>query len=201
MAGFQLTKAFTDLHEGLGRHQETLTKNELVDFLRGFYFEELFYNIALAFVKVAVLLCYWRIFPTRYMKWTFSALVTIIGLWFTATTLVLILQCRPVRKAWDNQIEGTCYDRRAFFLGQGIPHIVTDAAILISPIYPIWKLNMKLYQKVALSGVFLMGGWWALPPSSCLCALLMLRTQCGCVQHCPSPCCVLSSKQGTGHHL
>lgn len=53
----------------------------------------------------------------------------------------------------------SCYNRSHFFLAQGI-HIVTDAAIWATPVYPVWRLNIKLYQKIALTGVFLIGAWY-----------------------------------------
>ena len=77
----------------------------------------------------------------------------------TASQLALALQCIPVNAVWDKSVKGTCFDQRKFFVGQGIPHILTDFAILVSPIYPVWQLNMKRYQKVAMTAVFGMGGW------------------------------------------
>ena len=72
----------TDLHQGFGQHQQTLSVQEVSDFLKGFYLEEMFYNLGMGFTKTGVLLCYKRIFPTRYMTWMFYILLTVTLLWW-----------------------------------------------------------------------------------------------------------------------
>ena len=44
-----------------------------------------------------------------------------------------------------------------FFNGNSIPNIITDAAILILPLPYIWKLQLPLAQKLALSSIFALG--------------------------------------------
>lgn len=45
----------------------------------------------------------------------------------------------------------------AFFIGNAIPNIVTDWALLLFPIPYIWRLHQSRAQKVALCGVFGLG--------------------------------------------
>ena len=77
-----LIPLMTDVAQGLGKHEATLSAQELENFLKGFYFEELFYNLGLGFLKVGVLLCFKRIFPTRYMSWMFHILLAIVLMWW-----------------------------------------------------------------------------------------------------------------------
>jgi hypothetical protein len=46
----------------------------------------------------------------------------------------------------------------AYFIGKAIPNIITDWALLFLPIPYIWRLHQSRAQKVALCGVFGLGG-------------------------------------------
>lgn len=68
-----------------------------------------------------------------------------------------ILQCVPIQAYWDPKIKARCEKKYAFFLGQAIPNIALDFVLLILPLHPLWKLNMKRTQKIALVVVFVLG--------------------------------------------
>ena len=74
---------------------------------------------------------------------------------------------------WDKTMNPTCsvnvYD---FFIGNAVPNIITDWALLVLPIPYIWRLHQVRAQKVALCGVFGLGGLYVpciarLPTSIC----------------------------------
>ena len=50
----------------------------------------------------------------------------------------------------------------AYFIGKAIPNICTDLALLFLPIPYIWRLHQSRAQKVALCGVFGLGGLYVL---------------------------------------
>ena len=68
-----------------------------------------------------------------------------------------ILQCVPIPAYWDPSIQATCVYKYGFFLGQAIPNIVLDFALLLLPLHPLWKLHTGRRQKVALFIVFTLG--------------------------------------------
>ena len=70
-----------------------------------------------------------------------------------------IFQCHPVQRAWNLTVPGTCLNLRAVFIGNAVPNIVTDAIILCMPLYHVWKLHVRAAQKVALTGIFLLGAF------------------------------------------
>ena len=60
---------------------------------------------------------------------------------------------------WDKSTNPTCaVNVYAFFIGNAVPNIVTDWALLTLPIPYIWRLHQARAQKVALCGVFGLGG-------------------------------------------
>ncbi len=46
----------------------------------------------------------------------------------------------------------------AFFIGNAVPNIITDWALLFLPVPYIWRLQQKTLQKTALCSVFGLGG-------------------------------------------
>lgn len=74
-------------------------------------------------------------------------------------TLSGIFQCSPIARAWNPLIEGTCLNLRAVFIGNAVPNIVTDILILTMPIYHVWKLQMRKSQRLALTGIFMLGAF------------------------------------------
>jgi hypothetical protein len=61
---------------------------------------------------------------------------------------------------WDRTIPGGhCVDNTAFLLGNSIPNIATDIAILLLPLPFIWRLQQSKSRKIALSGIFLLAGF------------------------------------------
>lgn len=45
-----------------------------------------------------------------------------------------------------------------FFVGNSVPNIIGDIAILAIPIYKVMPLQMSSKSKIAVLGMFLMGG-------------------------------------------
>ena len=72
--------------------------------------------------------------------------------------LPAIFDCMPIHAFWDVEVPRTCIESLHYFLGVAIPNVVTDILLLIFPLPWIWKLVMPTSQKIALSGIFLLGG-------------------------------------------
>lgn len=124
------------------------------------YCAEIFYVLAISFIKFSILLFYQRIFPTPNFVITLWIIGTITLTWTIAGGLSFVFQCSPVSKTWNPNLNGKCVDIIKLFVGNAIPNIVTDFAIIIAPIPMIFKLRIAYAQKIALCVVFLMGGMY-----------------------------------------
>ena len=78
-----------------------------------------------------------------------------------------IFQCSPIDSFWEWDYSSVplldCHGPDSGsppgrYLGYTIPHIVTDAVLLILQMPLVWKLQMRRSQKVMLTVVFAMGG-------------------------------------------
>ncbi|GJC80683.1 satratoxin biosynthesis SC1 cluster protein 4 [Colletotrichum liriopes] len=133
--------------------------NMQVQFLKLLLAFECIYVTAVMFVKVSLLLMYCRIFPSRNFKFAAMTLGGVTIAWWIAIVFVCIFQCTPVAKAYMPFIDGTCIDLKASFIGNAIPNILTDVAILCLPIGQVWKLQVTLAQRLSLCFMFLLGGF------------------------------------------
>ncbi|KAK4209074.1 hypothetical protein QBC37DRAFT_324543 [Rhypophila decipiens] len=119
---------------------------------------EIIYPTAIAITKYSILAMYWRIFPTQTVRLGTYILGGMTTAWWLAVCLVAVFQCTPQGKVFNPLgIEGTCIDNNDFFLGNSIPNIITDVAILCLPTYEVGKLHLPKSQRVALGLVFLLG--------------------------------------------
>lgn len=106
---------------------------------------------------------YYRIFPTKFIKWGLIGLGSFTAAWWLAVALTTIFQCTPIRAAWVLTLQPTadpsskCIDNNGFFIGNGVPNIFTDLCILVMPLHEVYKLHIPRSQKIALGGVFMLG--------------------------------------------
>ncbi|KOC15521.1 hypothetical protein AFLA70_122g002121 [Aspergillus flavus AF70] len=147
---------------GLGYHLEYVmqTPEKLVNLQKGLVANQILdFPFTVTPAKISILLFYIRIFSTPKFRMIayaagFIVLGHGIGVFFAA-----IFQCSPVQYAWDKTIEGgSCFDQQAFYRYVSPPNILTDVLILVMPLPFVWKLHTRMTQKLALTGVFLLGG-------------------------------------------
>ena len=118
------------------------------------------YGVSVAVSKLAILLLYLRVFTAQMRGFTIALVlvgVVVIGAG-VANTLAAILQCSPVPYAWDKTIDGgNCINGLAFARFMAIPNVVDGFVMLVMPIPLIWRLDLAVQQKVALTATFLHG--------------------------------------------
>ena len=117
------------------------------------------YCISLVGTEISILLLYCSIFPGK----GFALAARIVGgfalAWGIASILSYVFACRPVQGFWDLTIDSQCIDRRDLVLGIAVVSIVMDIVILALPMRDIWGLQVTTKQKLAVLGMFLLGGF------------------------------------------
>ena len=78
--------------------------------------------------------------------------------WGSGVVFSTIFQCSPISYAWTRTPPGHCIDLLAFYRWLSLPNLLIDVSTLLLPVNMVWKLQVTFKQKMALSGVFLMGG-------------------------------------------
>ena len=117
------------------------------------------YTILLPTIKISILIFYCRIFETRKFKTAAKIVGVFIILYMLAFVVTEFCICQPLDHYWNQVLgeTGKCFNYNKWSMAGAIINIITDAAILFLPIPMIWKLRVSKNQKIALSGVFLLG--------------------------------------------
>lgn len=71
-----------------------------------------------------------------------------------------VFSCTPVAAFWDLSLAdaATCIDSSKFYIGITVPNIIFDFLTVALPVHEVWSLQMGRDKKLAISGVFLLGG-------------------------------------------
>ena len=131
------------------------------DYVKVEFFGEIIYMIAMASIKISILLFYYRLFNSdprfRIAVWVMA---TVVMCWYLTSTLIAIFQCSPIPYNWDRTIPGgQCIRTDTLWIGNSVSNLITDVAILCLPLPIIWRMDVTPRQKIAISGMFLLGAW------------------------------------------
>ena len=77
--------------------------------------------------------------------------------YFVSVVLESFLFCRPVAYNWNKSIDGTCKDPSLGYLLAAITNLLIDVIIVFLPLPLLWKLQMQLTKKIAITGMFSLG--------------------------------------------
>lgn len=119
----------------------------------------IFFCAATGFAKGSILIFYLRIFPmksARIVIWI--AFAFIIG-YSTASVLVNIFSCNPVRGSWDPVAMATakCINRPVFYFLQAGLGIFADILTVIIPLPWLKTLMLPKKQKIGVGVLLTMG--------------------------------------------
>ncbi|KAI0107389.1 hypothetical protein F4776DRAFT_424658 [Hypoxylon sp. NC0597] len=148
-------------HKGVGQHLPiTLKSMEEIESIRKWIFVKKFsYISSMASIRLSILALYIRLFPTRFTirYGRFLAIITI--LWLIVASLLCLLQCKPISSNWEMKNDGICSAVREHFLSMTTTNIILDIFTLCLPIKEIKGLQMPLWKKIAICGIFIAGGF------------------------------------------
>ena len=135
------------------------------------YVSFVLYDLAIVGAKVSILLQLSAIFSGSkrgYFYWASMALIIINIVFYIALSFALIFQCKPLEKAWNPTVEGTCVNQDALLTSSGPFNIVSDFLIFVLPLWAIWKLQLPLRRRLEVSGAF------AIALFGCICSAVRL---------------------------
>lgn len=92
------------------------------------------------------------------MRKALLVITAILVAWNIGALFSAIFQCSPIDKFWNVETPGKCFNGLVYFRAIACTNLLTDVLILIVPMPVIWGLKISHAQKIALSGVFLLGG-------------------------------------------
>ncbi|KAF7155407.1 hypothetical protein CNMCM5623_007478 [Aspergillus felis] len=145
---------------GYGRHFALIAEqpSTISMFLKLVFVTQLVYLIALNTIKISFPILYMHIFiPSRVLKSLCIALIALLIMECVEEIIVVILQCQPVRKAWDVTIPGHCLNMTLFYYVSFGIKLATDIAIFVLPIPPLLRLRVHGLKKFGVILMFALG--------------------------------------------
>lgn len=145
---------------GIGRDVWTLTPEQITDFGRFFFVNEVIYFTAVPLAKLALLFFYRRIFPGTGVRRLLGVTIAFNLLYGIAFSSVSIFQCTPMNYfwlRWDGLHKGHCVDINAFSWSNAIISIVLDLWMLAIPLWQLRRLTLSRKTKLGVGLMFAAG--------------------------------------------
>ncbi|RYC56704.1 hypothetical protein CHU98_g9511 [Xylaria longipes] len=143
---------------GIGRHIWDTPAPWLPEALMYFTIGSWIYLILTMTIKLTFLFFYRRLFSahtkSRYFIDGAIIFVTLLNISLFFATIFI---CTPIQREWNPTIPGHCIDPVILPYFSGISSFLTDIYVLVMPIILLWRLNMRMQQKLKVASIFALG--------------------------------------------
>lgn len=155
---------------GMGIHADLLDPADIVMMAKWLVVAEILYAFNLGWTKLSLLLMYYRIFRVPYFKKMAWVVGTFVMAWVVCITFLFVFICVPVEKLWYPDLPGRCINQVGTWIANAASTIMTDLIILLMPVHPMWKVQLKVREKLGLVAAFGLGFLSVLPLPVCCAA-------------------------------
>ena len=120
--------------------------------------------LAVTTIRVAVILLYMHIFPSRRFRYTCFGVIVFNFLFLLATILAECFICQPLSYRWNLAIKGaSCGDEQALTLYTAGINLLQDIIVVFIPMPMLWGLRMEPHKKLGVTCIFGLGIAYDLP--------------------------------------
>ncbi len=141
------------IHYGYGRHKLYLTQRQYIEFEKYSYGEWIQTFQTLIFTKISICFFLLRIPVEKRFIRPIQATIFILIVSNIILTLLWILQCNPVARAWNTQTPGTYFTNaqlQRIIISQALISIISDFVLALFPIVLLWKVQIALRTKAGI---------------------------------------------------
>ncbi|CAJ2503568.1 Uu.00g109620.m01.CDS01 [Anthostomella pinea] len=151
---------------GLGQHFLLLTQAQWLGYLKTFYVANAAYVVSTAFIKLALLLQYRRVFERGYvMHRLITGLTVFTALWGLAYSFIAWFPCFPVWELWIADPGAHCYGYGSKTPGPFVAtyeshsgiNMVLDIIVLLIPLPLFFKESATFATRMRLVALLSMG--------------------------------------------
>lgn len=129
----------------------------LTDYEQCFYVTVVFYTASLLFLKVTLLLQYYRIFSVQTYRRIYIGAIVLVSCWGISQLLIGIFMCTPIAGFWDKSLNPKCIPNFPQYYINAAGNIITDIMVFVLPMPVIKHLNLPQRQRILLYGIFSIG--------------------------------------------
>ncbi|KAI2632327.1 hypothetical protein GGR54DRAFT_635089 [Hypoxylon sp. NC1633] len=142
---------------GLGTHRSEVPNDDYDKFLKLQMASSVTYSWGVSTAKASFAVLYLRIFPEGGFRLVNKCLIGFLFAQALEETCVVLFRCRPIQKAWDFGIEGSCFELHPLWYTTFVFNLITDLTLFIEPIPSTWKLQLPLVKRLAIIAMLSLG--------------------------------------------
>lgn len=120
------------------------------------------YIFTASLVKLSILLLYSKIFTTKRFQMVVRIMEGLVIIWTIAFFFASLFQAYPITLNWspyqNAQPKGRLINEIVLNLSLACTAIFLDVMTLTLPWPMVWRLQMETRRKLAVSGIFTLGG-------------------------------------------
>ncbi|KAF2840591.1 hypothetical protein M501DRAFT_1001575 [Patellaria atrata CBS 101060] len=153
-SGFAIAQSVVSeraVHNGLGRHMDTLTSGKINTYYKLLYTAGLLAIIAMIFAKLSVILLFRRLAPQE-RTWHCIILCSSVAVWGIFSIFAVAFQCKTPQP-WVFT-KSNCPTWGNLYYPVIALNIVTDAILSIFILPTVWKLNMAKSTRLTVMALF-----------------------------------------------
>lgn len=144
------------VHYGLGRHEETLSAEEVVQVAKWDWIPQPFSIMNLALVKLSISCLLLRLLgpQARWSRRFLHVNMVLFTLTMAVASILTFVQCDPPRALWEVVPGAKCWDasvQAGFATFGGAYSAFMDFALALLPLTIIRGLTMSLKRKISLA--------------------------------------------------
>ncbi|CAK7210662.1 hypothetical protein SEUCBS140593_000906 [Sporothrix eucalyptigena] len=142
---------------GFGQHMAIVPSEDISTFSRLIMVCSTTYSWGVPAAKASFAVLYLRILQGRRLAMLNKFLIVFLVCQAIEETLVVVLQCRPISKAWDTTVEGHCIRLVPMWWCTFVFNLFTDLTLFIQPIPTMWHLQLPLTKRVGVIAMLSLG--------------------------------------------
>ncbi|KAI1766433.1 hypothetical protein GGR53DRAFT_205758 [Hypoxylon sp. FL1150] len=143
---------------GLGSPRDQVSDENYSRYLKFSIAQSITYSWSMPAAKASFAVLYLRIFPDgRLMTLVNKILIAFLFAQALTVSCLVLFRCSPVRKSWDFELEGSCFDLQPLYYATFILNAITSFILFIEPIPSTWKLQISLVKRLGLVAMLSLG--------------------------------------------
>ncbi|KAL0940477.1 uncharacterized protein CTRU02_203240 [Colletotrichum truncatum] len=116
------------------------------------------YMLCSGFTKLSLLAFYLHLSPQKWFRIAIWIGITVVSLNTACITALMLFQCNPIQKGFDSTITGgSCLNAAILYMATAVSNIASDVMLFVLPMPMVFKLHMRMAQKLGLVIMFAVG--------------------------------------------
>jgi hypothetical protein len=122
------------------------------------------YSLGITLAKASFAVLYLRLLDKqgRWHVYLNRAILVFLFCQATEELFTVVFQCRPVRKAWEPEVEGSCIPLEPIWYTGFTCNLIMDLILFLQPIPWMWGLRLPLAKRLGLIALLSLGLLWVL---------------------------------------